>query len=367
MSKRVHYIDWLRVLAVLLLFPFHVSRVSNAYEAFYVKSAHLSAAIDPVLSFISVWHMPLLFMLAGASSYFALKKRTGGQYALERLGRIMLPFAVGFVLLIPPQTWYGAQFNSGYTGSFLHYIVSGDFLVWNIRDGGDYFGGFGIGHLWFLLWLFVISIAALPLMMWGKREGGSRQLSRFARLLASPAGWLVAALAIFIGEAMPDPVGKNVFFYFVFFALGYCSMFNDSFAESAERMRWLALALGVGLSLTWVFGGSLRDSLPDPSWGRVAFSYGGALASWTSIVAAIGFGKHYLDTPSKALAYLAPASYPLYLLHQTVIVVAAFYIVQLPVGGVVQWLALFTATIAGTFGGYELLRRLPVKRFFGIS
>ena len=56
-------------------------------------------------------------------------------------------------MLIPPQTWYGARFNSGYTDSYWHYLSSGDFLKWNIQDGGDYYGGFGIGQLWFIMFL----------------------------------------------------------------------------------------------------------------------------------------------------------------------------------------------------------------------
>mgnify|MGYP000871778785 CR=1 FL=1 len=35
-TMRLHYIDWRRVLAVLLLFPFHVTRIFNS-EAFCVK------------------------------------------------------------------------------------------------------------------------------------------------------------------------------------------------------------------------------------------------------------------------------------------------------------------------------------------
>ena len=37
-GARLHYIDWLRVLAVLLLFPFHTLRVFNADDPFYVKA-----------------------------------------------------------------------------------------------------------------------------------------------------------------------------------------------------------------------------------------------------------------------------------------------------------------------------------------
>ncbi len=53
-AARLHYIDWLRVLAVLLLFPFHVSRVFNTDDPFYVKAAHLSGPLSDALNFISV-------------------------------------------------------------------------------------------------------------------------------------------------------------------------------------------------------------------------------------------------------------------------------------------------------------------------
>ena len=110
---RQHYIDWLRVLAVLLLFPYHVSRVFNAGDPFYVKADQVSGALNGVLAFVSVWHMPLLFLLAGASTYFALGRRSSGQYLGERVKRLAVPFVFGFFVLIPPQTWYGGRFNSG--------------------------------------------------------------------------------------------------------------------------------------------------------------------------------------------------------------------------------------------------------------
>ena len=73
--------------------------------------------------------MQLLFVLAGVSTVFALKKRGNGRYAGERLLRLGIPLVFGIFVLIPPQTWYGGRFNSGYTESYWHYITSGDFLV----------------------------------------------------------------------------------------------------------------------------------------------------------------------------------------------------------------------------------------------
>ena len=67
------------------------------------------------------------------------------------------------------------------------------------------------------------------------------------------------------------------------------------------------------------------------------------------------------------LGYLAEASYPVYILHQTVIVVAAFYIVGLPAAEPLQWLTLLVVSVACTFALYEVVRRSAVTRFlFGM-
>jgi peptidoglycan/LPS O-acetylase OafA/YrhL len=365
---RLHYIDWLRVLAVLLLFPFHVSRVFDAGDPFYVKSAHLSMPLTYVLGFISVWHMPLLFVLAGASTYFALSRRTGRQYAAERVKRLLVPFVFGIFVLIPPQTWYGARFNSGYTASFARYMLSGSFLVWNIHDGGDYYGGLGIGQLWFILWLFAISLAALPLVLRARTGIALERMTRFSALLAKPLGWLLAAVLLFAADAMPDPVGKNIFWFFVLFVLGYAAVSTSGFMEAAERHRFVTLPAGLALSLWWALTWQWRNALADPSVVRAVVTLCGMLATWLTVLGLLGWGRALLDRPSAVLSYLGEASYPLYILHQTVIVVAAFYLVKLPVGGVAQWVALLIVAIAGTFALYEAARRVnPLRALLGMK
>ena len=205
-SQRLRYIDWLRVLAVLLLFPFHVGRVFNAGEAFYVKGPEVSDTASRVMGFFSFWHMPLLFLLAGASTYLALGRRSRKQYAGERLRRLLVPFVFGMLVLIPPQTWYGARFNSGYDGSYPSYLFGGDFLqVEAGRD--DYFGGLGTGHLWFILYLLVFSLVALPL--WGGRRGEGSRLAGLSRFLAHPVGWLATGVALGAIAEFLDFDGEN--------------------------------------------------------------------------------------------------------------------------------------------------------------
>ena len=368
-DARQQYIDWLRVLAVLLLFPYHTLRVFNADDPFYVKAAHLSVPVSYALNFISVWHMPLLFVLAGASTYFALGRRSSRQYLRERRLRLLVPLVFGIFVLIPPQTWYGGRFNSGYSASLLHYIVSGDFLRWNIQNGGDYYGGFGIGHLWFIMVLFLLSVIALPLFSWGRKERAAALLQTFSRRLAHPAGWFLAALLLTAGAALPDPLGLKSFYYLVFFVLGYVAVCDGEFMRRAERHRLTALAVGAALATWWTLhlthrlldlfgagdrlGGSL---LTEP----IVFLR--SLSAWLVIVGLLGFGRRYLDRPSPTLAYLSEASYPVYILHQTVIVVAAFSIVGLRAAEPLQWLTLFVVSVAVTFAFYEAVRRFSIAR-----
>ena len=369
MPRRLYYIDWLRVLAVLLLFPFHTSRVFNFGEDFYIKSSELSVVLGYILGFISMWHMQLLFLLAGASAYFSLRRRTGRQFAGERLARLGVPFVFGLFVIMPPQTWVGAQFNSGYTGSFVQYITSGAFLKFDkFGPEGDYYGGFGIGHLWFIVVLLLISLIVLPLFTWGRRERGGIAMARFSRALGRPVWWLVPAVLIFIGEAFPDPTGLGIFYYLVFFVLGFVAVCDEAFMESAERhWRW-ALVVGMAGCAVWDASWRFRDSLADPSLALAGVNLLGALLTWIAIVGLLGAGRRWLDRPSPSLPYLAESSYPVYILHQTVIVVAAFYLLEvLPSILWIQWVVILAVAVVVTFALYEIVRRAGVLRFlFGM-
>lgn len=365
--RRVYFIDWLRSLAVLLLLPFHTLVVFDAGDAFYVKASTLSEVAGGVIGFIAVWHMPLLFFLAGCSTCFALRKRSGSQYAWERVKRLLVPFVFGILILVPPQTWYGGRFNSGYADSYWHYLASGDFLRWNIQGGHDYYGGFGTAHLWFIMFLLVMSLVALPVVLWGARGGGVQRMKAFSRRMARPVWWMLPIVVLFAGEAAPDIPGGPFVLYLFLFLLGFVAASDPTFMESAQRYRVLSLTVGVALTLFTVLTPDLRDSLPDPSFQLAGLAFLKVAAIWLVIVGLLGFGKRYLDQPSRAQKYLAESSYAIYILHQTVIVILAFYLVRMATPASVQWVVLFVAAVGGTFALYEIVRRVGVFRFlFGM-
>ena len=216
--------------------------------------------------------------------------------------------------------------------------------------------------------LFLLAVIALPLFSWARGGRGGELLRSFSRRLAHPAGWALAAVLLMVGAALPDPRGLKPFYYLVFFVLGYAMVCDPAFMKSAERYRLPALAAGSALAVWWVMGGEgMRDSMADPSVQRAALTCLGTLASWMVVVGLLGLGRRYLDRTSPALSYLAEASYPVYILHQTVIVVAAFFIVDLAASEPLQWLTLLVASVVCTFALYEVVRRFAPTRFlFGM-
>ena len=105
-NKRRYDIDWLRNIGILLLFPFHSSRVFDHWETFYTKSNELSWVLSWFIALTDYWFMPLLFWLAGASSWYALDSRSGKEYVHDQNSQLLIPFVLGLFLIVPPQNYY---------------------------------------------------------------------------------------------------------------------------------------------------------------------------------------------------------------------------------------------------------------------
>jgi len=174
--ERQYYIDWLRLFAVFLLFFFHTARIFDPEEMFYAQSDTPSPVLfDAFIRSLSPWHMSLFFLLAGASSYYALRRRSGRQYVRERFKRLFIPFVFGVLVLIPPQSYIGLLQHSNYSKSYFSWFP--DFFTLQGDDEDGYFmGGHTWGHLWFIFHLFVYSLIALPLFLYLNGESGRRRI-----------------------------------------------------------------------------------------------------------------------------------------------------------------------------------------------
>lgn len=367
-NQRRYDLDWLRVLAVLVLVPYHTARIFDTWEPFYAKSSEISKALTYIfVGAVNPWHMPLFFLLAGAATWFALGFRSGGQYVKERVKRLVVPLIFGVLVVVPPQSYLGALTYGTFEGSFFQYYPH-FFQIGPTGDPTGYMGGFTPAHLWFILFLFLLAIVALPLFLYLRGERGRRLIARLADFSTRPGAILLPVIPLVLTLALPDIGGKNPFYYLVFFVCGYILMADARFGQVLDRHKAPALILGGGLVLgalsLWYAGGQLSTGLE-----RVVSICLWGVAPWFLLVAILGFGQKYLNFTNRALKYASEAAYPFYILHQTTIVVAGFFIVQWSIGVWPKFLAIAAVSTILILLVYELVvKRTNLTRFlFGMK
>jgi glucan biosynthesis protein C len=369
---RRYDIDWLRLTAVFLLFFFHAACVFHPWSDYYIKNDQLS----PLIAYIFVWtlghwHMSLFFILAGASTYFALRKRSGVEYVKERVKRLLIPLLFGTLVVVPPLSYLGLLNHSDYSQSFIAWFPN--FFHLQTADLSGYFmGGLTVGHLWFILHLLLYSLIALPLFLYFNRESGRRWIERIAGILMRPAMLflLFPALLALISK-FPVVLGGNPLFYITFFILGFILMSDQRLMDKIDRHRVILLVLGV-VPLVGLITMTGTNSWPAsiPGWADVIMdAYRNGFVPWFLILALLAYGRRLLNFTNKFLKYFAEGAYPIYVLHQTVLVTIAFFVVQWGLGVAGKYAIIVALSFAGTVLVYDILvRRTNVTRFlFGMK
>lgn len=379
-SDRRYYIDFLRVLATVLLIYFHTARVFD-YEPWAVRNGQLSLGVEVFKEFVGIWHMPLFFLLAGSSVYLALRRRTGREFVGERVRRLFIPLVAGILLVIPPQVYFeriGAavtrQSPISFSGSFLDFYP-------HFFQGIYPEGNLSWAHLWFVAYLFLISLALLPLLLWLRdRRRGRACLAGVTHFVSRGANlfWLALPLVVIelaLRPFFPGPQNivndlASIVHYATLVVLGFMLVSDSQAEEAARRHTWVALA--VAALLTVAIAAILIPS-PEIGWAR-PYSVGWVgiatlwnLAQWFWLVAIIGLGKRYLNRTGPLLRHAAEIAYPFYIFHQTVIIAIAFYVVRWPLGIGPKYFIISTAALVVSVLLCELVKLTNFTRFiFGM-
>jgi glucans biosynthesis protein C len=360
---RLHYIDNLRWMCILALFPFHAAFVFCAgWYGYYVQADAPSTAAHMLTVSVEPWIMPLLFCIAGMSTKFALQKRTPLMYLKERVAKLLVPFLAGLVLVCPVIAYYALKFHTGYTGSFAGAFVHFFSSVSAIPDTNGMTGDFSVDHLWFILLLFIFSVVALGVIFCGRRLAAGHDFS------PEKAG-LPVLILLFIPIWLLNFFGVNVtgysfFAYFAMFLIGYCLFAMDPVQARLEKNWAVLLAAWIVLTIMVMLVGGIGLGHAEVFWGSSALF---VLTGWTGVLALMGAGRHLVNTSNTVTAYLGAASYPVYIIHQAVLVAIAYYVLMLAIPPALQFLAIVIASVLVTFACYEILRRIPgVRALFGI-
>src|SRR5512139_2836563 len=120
-TQRRYDLDWLRVLAFAMVFVYHCSRFFDESD-WHIKNATTSTLVDTLKGIIDLWGMPLIFLVSGASIYFALRPGKGLRFLKDRALRLLVPLALGILVLAPPQIYLERLTHGDFQGSLLEFL-----------------------------------------------------------------------------------------------------------------------------------------------------------------------------------------------------------------------------------------------------
>ena len=370
---RRYDLDWLRAGAVAVVFFYHDARFFSG-QYWQLRNPQRSLAVDALAGFVALWLMPLFFLLAGASSRFALRSQPPGRYLWGRTKRLLVPFAVGVFVLSPPQGYIEALLYSPFRGSFFKFYPRffASRLEMPHRSLGWFFGGFGY-HLWFLGFLFIYSAATLPLFGWLDGTSSGRALvSRLAAWTRGPRwiAWALPMVLVQVGlrSRFPNYLDWADFVYWlVFFIYGHLLFADDRFTLAVESQERSALLIGVLAFLGLVaalYAGPLATWVmrPTVSTGFVLFQALSSLDAWAWVIFLLSFTSRRLTFRNRALDYANEAVLPFYVLHEPLLMMMGFFLVSWHAAVHVKFFCLAALSFALTLVVFDLVKRTRITR-----
>ena len=369
-NSRLYYLDWLRVIAFGLLVFYHTGLMFVDW-GFHIQNNEFSESLKFPMLFLNQWRLPLLFLVSGAGVRFALGRKSKREFAKERFTRLFIPLVFGMAFIIPPQLYYEQLNNHSIDVSYFEYFPTYfrlETVTWK--------------HLWFVIYLFTFTFLSLPLFMYLRSSKGTELMAKFISFFTKGKGRiLILVLPLFITElflrnSWPDNRNLvtdwyNFTFYIIIFIYGFIIASGKSLWPLFEKERFIYLACGI-ISFLMIFLGWHQPEinfLETSEAGVLIFSFFKCLNIISWILSGLGFARHYLNFGNEFLSYANRAVFPFFILHQTVLTIVGYYIIQYNWSIAVKYSLIVIGTFFFTILIYELLiRRIkPSWILFGLK
>ena len=366
-NERKYFIDWLRIGLIISVFFFHVGMIFRP-EQWHVNSAESFPFLDPIMWWLHLWRMPLLFLVSGVGTYYAIGHRTSWQYVKERFRRLYIPFTFGFFTLVPLMVYVERIENYG---SFLDYLP-------HMFDGGPYpVGNISWHHLWFILYLFIISLLIAPVLNYTKSGHYNMVRGRLIVIISRKMGlnWLLPIIILsqlILRQYFPNSTHAlyndwaYFTYYLLFFVSGFMLFTSDKIINALANDRRLYLYQTTVFTvllfaLPSIFGES--SSVQDYSRGITEM-----VISLSCGLTAIGYFREYFNKDHKLRKVLNEAIYPFYLLHQPALIFVGYVVLQWDISYGMQAVLITALSLVFIISSYFIIKKFNFLRVvFGMK
>ncbi len=351
MSERLHHLDALRALTMLLILPAH------ALALIGLSNGGWNGVERTAYWLIHVFRLPLFFLVAGFFAALLLDARGIRALLHNRLIRIGVPMIAVVLLVAPP----------------LDLLVQSQMEISLRPTGAGALVDFHPSYVWFLWYLAILyatalfawwALARLPTARRLLLRWGSRLLSHWAGplLLAIPCALSLYWQPTWIAEApsvsfLPHP--DLLAYYGFFFASGWLLFAAEGLRGTIELrpQRYVALAM---LAVPPALALYLLQGKPEIGTSRVFHLLALLLlsvATWSLAFGLPGLARRFLRGPNPRLRYWADASYWIYLSHFPVMVVVGLILFEIPMPDGLRLILLVFVTLGLIFPAYGVFVR----------
>ncbi|MGI9649682.1 acyltransferase family protein [Chryseobacterium sp. RLHN22] len=357
---RRYDLDNLRVIAFGLLIFYHVGMVFVPWHN-HIKDVNIHEGLVLPMLFLNQWRLSILFVISGMGTYFALSKRTGLQLAKERIKRLLIPLLFGMAFIVPPQVYYEWLDKGLFDGNYIDFYLDKSF--WKPYPEG---GAISWHHLWFVLYLLIFSLVLIPFFLHIVRNPEAFIIKKLRYLINKSFGLFAFIIPLFLFECYLAPAypSTHALFGDWFNLINYGTLFmsgflfislKDVFWDSVQMNKHLYLISGLIAFPVLILLSSENCNFQGKTY---AFSLVKVFNCWSWILCIFGYGATYLNRSSRFLSYANESVYPLYILHQTVIVILCYYIKHTGWDFGLK----FSLMVIGTFGFSIIIYEFGIRR-----
>ncbi|MBA3458927.1 MAG: acyltransferase [Deltaproteobacteria bacterium] len=347
-------LDAARAIAMVLVVATHTAlsfMVTPIGWAVQDRSQHLG--VDLAVWIVRAFVMPMFFWLSGYFSRELLDVRGLRGYVRHRVVRILIPLALA---LVPCSLLLGAEWDWG------REVIARPGVAENIPKLQSSELPIFLGHLWYLYYLLLLSVAAVVIARIARATG--IRIPMGIGVLAVPALLTFGVLASLRSVHTDTPLGfvpdaPIAIFMGGYFAWGWIVRGRPDELPRYERYAWHALAIALVLLVAVIT--TLYDGLDAITHAPLHASAASALFAIAVMIGFLGLCvRHGRRHPLLRLA--SESSYWCYIAHVPIVVALQILVAPIAVPGIFKLPAIVIVTSAVCMGSYALLLRLNTPR-----
>lgn len=375
---RRYDLDWLRIIAFGLLIFYHIGMFYVSWD-FHVKSVHAGPFLEPLMKLVNPWRMTVLFIISGVALRFAIDASPIGRFLWARFWRLFLPLAFAIHVIVAPQSWLelleSGETSHGFLSFYMTYLSGSTAYsiivpTWN--------------HLWYVAYLIVYTfiLAGIyplvrPLNIKPKQPRMESNPLLFAVVVIMPVlifalheNWLEDVFPS--THALVDDWGNHAL-YFPFIMLAFLAAKSEQVWHIIDRLFAPAAITAIVLAGWQLFVWSLTatdiGTVPYIEIWALLHSMAEPIYAWACILTGFGLTRRFANRSSRVLTYMTEAIFPWYILHQTFIIMAGFWLTRKGIPAPVEFALISAGTVLGCALTHEfIIRRSRLLRpLFGLK